>query len=299
MFLKMNRWQRFGIGLVVVLVVLIVGFAVIIQAAVTWGSTPAEVNASLPGDDIAPDAYISWDNSITIHAPVQKVWPWIIQMSDKRAGFYSYAFIENAVMQAAGIQGDELKGYYNNADVIHPEWQQPPVGTGLIMDLLKVQRYEANQYLVGGTDPGDFKWNWSWHLQPVDANSTRLHVRSRLQVPAEARNPLITIAFSAGGFVMEQNMIQGIRQRAEGVGEPAAIEIYETLLWLAALAAGLAAAGLFVFGRGESKALLVGVGAVVLVFVLTYVQPEIWLRAVIDLALWGAAAWVWISNRKA
>jgi hypothetical protein len=172
-------------------------------------------------------------------------------------------------------------------------------GEGLIMDVLKIKAYQANTYLVGGTDPGDFGWNWSWHLQPVDAHTTRLHVRSRLQVPAEARSPIVTIAFSAGGFVMEQNMIQGIRQRAEGEGEPANIEIIEIGLWLAALAAGLVCAGIFVFGRGEVKALLVGLAAVVLIFVLTYVQPAILLRAAIDLGLWAAAAWVILSNRKA
>jgi hypothetical protein len=299
MFSKMNRWQRFGIGFAVVLVVLIVGFAVVIQAAVTWGSTPQEVSAALPGDEIAPEAYVSWDNSITIHAPIEQVWPWVIQMGDKRAGYYSYAFIEKGLMQVFGITGDELKTYYNNADRIHPEWQSPAQGEGLIMDILKIKAYEPNRSLIGGTDPGDFDWNWSWHLQPVDAATTRLHVRSRLQVPVEARSPLVTIAFSAGGFIMEQNMIQGIKQRAEGEGEPANIETVEIGLWLAALAAGLAAAGVFVFGYGQTRALLVGTGAVILIFVLTYVQPAIWLRIAIDLTLWVAATWVVISNRKA
>jgi hypothetical protein len=297
MFSKMNRWQRFGIGFALVLLVLVIGFAVVIQAAVTWGSTPEEVNSALPGDEIAREAYVSWDNSVTISAPVEQVWQWVIQMGDKRGGYYSYTFIEKALMQLMGTSAEELKEYYVNADRIHPEWQKPALGTGLIVDLLKIKEYQPNRYLIGGTDPGDFGWNWSWHLQPVDAGSTRLHVRSRLQVPAEARSPVVTIAFSAGGFVMEQNMIQGIRQRAEGEGEPANIEAIEIFLWVAALAAGLTAAGFFVFGRGEIKALLVGLGAVVMIFVLTYVQPAIWMRAAIDLGLWAAVGWVILSSR--
>jgi hypothetical protein len=300
MFTRWNRWQRFGIGFAIVLLVLVIGFAIVIQAAITWGSTPEEVSAALPGDEIAPQAYVNWDNSITIHAPVEQVWSWVIQMGDKRGGYYSYTFIEKALMQAFGLTGDELKAYYTNADRIHPEWQKPALGEGLIMDVLTIKAYEPNRYLVGGTaENGDFHWNWSWHLQSLDATTTRLHVRSRLQVPVEARNPMVTIAFSAGGFVMEQNMIQGIRQRAEGEGETANIEIYEIILWLAALAAGLVSAVFFVFGRGESKALLVGLAAVILIFILTYVQPAIWLRVVIDLALWGATAWVILENRKA
>jgi hypothetical protein len=299
MFSKWNRWQRFGFGFVVVLVVLAAGFAGVIQAAVSWGATPAEVTAALPGDQIAPDAYVSWDNSLTIQAPVEQVWPWIIQMGDTRAGYYSYAFIEKALMRVMGLSAAEVEGYYNNADRIHPEWQNPALGQGLIVDMLKIKSFEPNRNMVGGTDPGDFNWNWSWHLQPIDARTTRLHVRSRLQVPEAARSPLVTIAFSAGGFIMEQNMIQGIRQRAEGEGEPAQIEAIEIALWLAALAAGLTCAGIFVFGRGQTSALLAGLAAVALLFVLTYVQPAIWLRLLIDLALWAVTAWVILSKRKA
>jgi hypothetical protein len=299
MFSKMRRWQRFSIGFAIVLVVLVIGFLSVIQAAITWGATPEEVSAALPGDDIAPNAYVSWDNSVTIHAPVEQVWQWIIQMGDKRAGFYSYTFIEKAFMQVAGIKGDELKDYYNNADRIHPEWQKPALGEGLIMDTLTIKTYETNRDLVGATEKDDFRWNWSWHLQPIDSATTRLHVRTRLQVPANAQSPLVTFAFSAGGFVMEQNMIQGIRQRAEGEGEPANIETFEIIIWLAALAAGLACAATFVFGYGENKALLVGLTAVILIFVLTYVQPAVGLRVAIDLALWGATIWVITADRKA
>lgn len=55
--------------------------------------------------------------------------------------------------------------------------------------------------------------------------------------------------FNVGGFVMMQNMMQGIQQRAEGVGEPPHIETAEIILWLAAFLAGLVAALLFVVKR--------------------------------------------------
>ncbi len=289
MFTNMKRGFRFLIGFAIVLVVAITGFAIIIQAATTWGATPAEVAQSLPGDEFITSSLVNWDNAITIHAPIAQVWPWIAQMGDRRAGYYSYTFIEKGVMLLLGTNGVPLSEFYTNADTIHPEWQNPPSGQGMIVDLLKVKSYTPNQYLLGHAEDGSgFVWNWGWYLEAIDAQTTRLHVRSRLQVPEAARSPIITIFFSAGGFIMEQNMIQGIAQRAEGAGEPANIEIYEIVLWLVALGAGLLSAITFV-GRGDARALGLGLVTVVVLFILTYVQPAIVVRVVLDLALWAGA----------
>jgi hypothetical protein len=204
-------------------------------------------------------------------------------MGDSRAGFYSYMFIEKMVMRLLGSDPDL---YYNNADSIHPEWQNPAVGTGMIVDMVKIHTITSNRSLLGVAQEKELAWTWIWDLQPLDSQNTRLHVRVRIQVPPEANNPIAYFIFSAGGFIMEQNMIQGIQQRAEGVGEPANIEIIEIVLWLAAFAAGLVAAILFVSKRTSSLALWVGLLAVAALFVLTYIQPEIWLRAGLVLVLW-------------
>ena len=60
-----------------------------------WGATPAEIGMVLPGDDpgLAPDAYFT--RAITIDAPPSVVWPWLLQMGQDRAGFYTYNWLEN------------------------------------------------------------------------------------------------------------------------------------------------------------------------------------------------------------
>jgi hypothetical protein len=293
MFANMKHALRFWIGFAIVLIVAIAGFAIVIQAAVTWGATPTEASRRLPGDDLIADSLVNWDNAITIHAPIEQVWPWVAQLGDTRAGYYSYTFIEKGVMLAIGTSGAELNRYYNNADRIHPDWQNPAIGQGMIIDALKIHSYEPNHYLLANTNDGSgFVWNWGWYLEAIDAQTTRLQVRSRLQVPPAARSPFITVVFSAGGFIMEQNMIQGIAQRAEGAGEPANVETFEIILWLAALGAGLWCAYSFVFGRGELKALGLGLLVVAALFVLTYVQPDLWIRAIMDVALWAGAVLV-------
>ena len=52
-----------------------------------------------------------------VDAPVRAVWPWLMQIGEGRAGFYSYALLERAV-------GARI----HNADRIHPEWQDLHVG---------------------------------------------------------------------------------------------------------------------------------------------------------------------------
>jgi hypothetical protein len=59
------------------------------QRAMNWGATPAEVGEQLPGDELAPHPLSISTRAITIAAPPSAVWPWIVQMGYKRAGFYS------------------------------------------------------------------------------------------------------------------------------------------------------------------------------------------------------------------
>jgi hypothetical protein len=54
-----------------------------------WGATPTEAAASLPGDALLPRAQYKSTRAITIDAPPDAVWPWLVQVGCQRAGFYS------------------------------------------------------------------------------------------------------------------------------------------------------------------------------------------------------------------
>src|SRR5690349_8001434 len=75
-----------------------------------WGTTSAERAMALPGDEFVPGANYRIDHALTIDAPPDAVWPWVIQIGQDRAGFYSYSKLENAV----GAQ-------ITNANTIVPE----------------------------------------------------------------------------------------------------------------------------------------------------------------------------------
>jgi hypothetical protein len=122
-----------------------------------------EAAQSLPGDELVADAKISWTHAITIGARPAAIWPWLVQMGCRRAGWYSYDGLDNA-----GVP---------SADRILPQFQQLRVGDILPMtptaeDRFVVRAVEPERALVLGDDVGSM--SWAFVLQPVGETRTRL-----------------------------------------------------------------------------------------------------------------------------
>jgi hypothetical protein len=166
------------------------------------------------GDPPLGRSHYRIDHAVTIDAPVETVWPWLAQIGQDRAGFYSYDWLERLI--GARIY---------NSDVIVPEWQQREVG-----DLVR----GAQPDYLGGVLGDDIGWrirelhpgralvleNWgAFVLEPVGSNATRFHIRSRGQgIPSLsgiAITPLGLLAFEPAHFIMEREMMLGIKRRAE------------------------------------------------------------------------------------
>ena len=178
----------------------------------TWGATSEEQAMSLPGDVLERDPSHELIHGITIDAPVDAVWPWLVQLGQDRAGFYSYDWLERV------FQVD-----VHNADRIHPEWQHQASG--------EFVRAAQPGYL-GGVFGQDLGWriahleppramvleNWgAFVLQPTADGRTRLLIRSRTGGP---KTPvwgagLTFAAFELPHFIMQRRMMLGIKERAE------------------------------------------------------------------------------------
>jgi len=194
-----------------------------------WGADVAEVTAFWPGDDLLPRPLVSATHAVTIQAPPDKVWPWLVQIGQERGGFYSYEAIENAM----GLR-------IENAERILPEWQNLQVGDVVplapdgAMDvpvvILEPQRtlvLHADSRLPspggkGGPPlpPGQFlAVSWGFYLAEQAGGATRLVERFRLDYTPTVANELIYKLFlELGAFVMERKMLLGIKQRAEQAG---------------------------------------------------------------------------------
>jgi len=294
-----TRLRRLSAGLVILGVLLVALFALTLPAIQRWGATDEEVARNLPGDELLTHPLVHWTHAITIQAPPDAVWPWIAQLGDTRGGYYSYTFIENQVGALTGAA--DYNVVYVNADHIHPEWQDPKPGDSLIQSVLQVHAVAPGQYLLANSiDPSVMNWVWLWHLEPLaQGQQTRLIVRMAIETGPEVANPVMGFMMDIGGFVMEQNMLQGIKLRAEGGFEPGWTEPVEIGLWLMALLVGVMAAVQFVLRPAWLVPLVVAVGAVVALCILTFVQPALWLRLIIDLALLLGVLPIWRLSAQA
>jgi hypothetical protein len=182
------------------------------------GSTKDEVRRSLPGDDLVPDPNFVWTQAITINAPAAEVWPWLVQIGCKRAGWYSWDGLHRLV-KSAGSVDDE----HRSANRIIPELQNLKVGDGIYMaspDLpvpppLVVVSIEPDRALVTHID-GENVVSWVWVLDPIDAQTTRLITRFRQDWEPGLVNAL-TFGFAdeVGSLVFQPKTLSGIKQRAE------------------------------------------------------------------------------------
>ena len=171
-----------------------------------WGATDAEVADSMPGDELVPKASFDATRAITIGAPPDMVWPWIVQMGYRRAGFYTYALLDNAG--------------YESADAVLEDYQHPQVGDWMPM-ASKVS--ETTAFRVAAFDTG--KWllwskpdsTWSWTLTPLPGGRTRLVTRLKQRYPWESPGMAVftLVLLELGDFPMMRRMLPGIRERAE------------------------------------------------------------------------------------
>ena len=280
-----SKIVRLVTGMLLVIIIVAATFVLLPRWTPTWGATEAEVERTLPGDELIERAPGDSTHAATIDAPPEEVWPWIAQIGDDRGGFYSYTFIENLLM------GEDV---YHNANRILPQFQDPQPGEGMIMDSMQVHSVEPGKWLLAAqrSAEGDFDWVWLWHVEPVGTNQTRLLVRSAMRIPGLAGNPAVSAVTGLGAFVMGRRMIEGIKIRAEGGTEPAGIEVVEILLWVAALVAGLGAAGLLLTRPAWQAPLLLGIAALATLIWFTVWLPSVWLRLLFDIALFALLWWV-------
>ena len=188
----------------------------------SWGASEREHQGAYPGDQLAPNVLSVASRAITIQAPPPQVWPWIVQMGEDRAGFYSYTFLENLFLADM-----------HNADRINPQWQTRGVGdtvwlarkdryrgTGRVL----IAAYESGHAMVL-VSPRDYEkllqsgppidGAWTFILDPEGVNASRLIMRSRGRLSGLLKRAFDYFIFDPAHFIMERGMLLGIKKRVE------------------------------------------------------------------------------------
>lgn len=268
---------------------LALGLVVLVYALVVrpwmldWGSTAEERTMALPGDSIVPVPAKSTTRAITVHAPTNTVFPWLAQLGQNRAGFYSFELLEDLVGAEMPRAETLLVG--------GQDWQPG--------DQLWMYPYDkANGYggaplveLVPGRALAFGTWNfttarelppdgsWAFVVEPLGVDRSRLLVRGRAAaVPGVGWWAFDRVVFEPVHFVMERRMMEGIQRLAEGREPRTRIsDAAEILVWAAMFA--IVVWGLAATLRRESwiPALVITFAAAAGFLATTIFQPPAWI----------------------
>ena len=215
----------------------------------TWGIDPNDAVRALPGDAVVPNPVAIETRGITIDAPPDRIWPWLVQMGFGKAGWYSY---------------DRLDMRGGSADSIVDAWQTLKVGdivpthpgggfevvemdpgqslvlrsdTALVTAQAEAwaKRTATATAATGGDDPigsappglaassallgatpQQFAASWAFTIEPIAGGRSRLIERFRVWFgESGVASTVVMPIVGFGVFVMLQRQMVGIKTRTE------------------------------------------------------------------------------------
>lgn len=251
-----------------------------------WGATPEEQIRPVAGEELLlpSGAARPETRAITVNAAPAVTWEWLRRIGQGRGGFYSYDWLEN-------LAGDDV---HNR----HELFPAPPMSVGDTIRLTQESYPGARGGLsllpVAQVIPGRSFVLSGWGAFVVESLATdrsRIIVRERPPVPTGALESVLrNLVWEPAHFVMERQMLRGIRDRAEGVPPPTVGHIIAS--------AGLLLGGVFIvtllMARRRWVAILLPTGVATLVFLAT----GGWEAALAGFVAFGIPGVVWTLQSR-
>jgi hypothetical protein len=182
------------------------------------GLAPGEGNDALPGDEIVTDPMWQSTRAITINAPPEQVWPWVVQMGfpSHRAGWYTPHWLDRLTF---GIK-------QRSADYIVPAFQEVAVG-----DRIPDSDDFSTSFTVEAVDPPHalvlhstrhvikpirtINFSWAFTIREIAQGRSRLFIRARTNYTPHWAVPFVELVVGPADFVNAGAMLRGIKKRVE------------------------------------------------------------------------------------
>lgn len=177
----------------------------------------------MPGDDLVAKPWWVSTRAITIDAPPEAVWPWVVQMGypTHRAGWYTPHWLDELMWGERPHSADEIRPELQDlkvGDMVpdSDDWSAKYVATEVESPSHLV--LHSTWHVFGPVKEVDFSWVFA--LKPVDDGArTRLVVRARVTYRPRWIFPFVETVVGLGDWVNVSVMLRGIRRRVEGAPE--------------------------------------------------------------------------------
>jgi hypothetical protein len=190
----------------------------------TAGSTRAERRQPLPSDELVDHPTVVTNHAVTIPAPPEQVWPWLVQMGWHRGGWYTARWVDRLLFSAN----------WPSATRLVPELQQPlkvgdhlPDGPPNTVWFVVEHVDPPHQLVLHSTThlPASWQarlgaaidWTWTFTLTPAGEGGTRLLLRVRGQTRPWWLTAAYVAALVPADYVMASSMLAGINLRVQAV----------------------------------------------------------------------------------
>lgn len=202
--------------------VLVAGYGALQWLGRSWGATTQERHERLPGDELVAGDVFTTTHAITIDAPPEAVWPWIIQMGYHRGGWYTSPWIDRHIVHTDNPSTGHIVEELQHVEVGDTIPDGEP-GTAFYV----VKRVDPQRVLVLHSDthlPPAWRepsvgawvdWTWAFVLCPVPGDRPRVIVRVRGRCGPWWVRAVFVGAIIPADFVMCRSMLRGIKERAE------------------------------------------------------------------------------------
>jgi hypothetical protein len=182
------------------------------------GVSPREAWKPLPGDELVADPMWQSTRAITIDAPPEQVWPWIVQMGfpSHRAGWYTPHWLDRLTF---GIK-------QRSADRIVPELQQLAVGDrvpdsddwSVFFTVATVEPphtlvLHSTRHVIKPIKTIDF--SWAFVVRELAPGRSRLLIRARTNYAPRRALPFVELVVGPADFLNAGAMLRGIKERVE------------------------------------------------------------------------------------
>ena len=193
--------------------------------------TPEERKKWLPGDNLLGNEAnrLRGTLAITIDAPRERVWPYLAQLGQRRAGFYSFDWLERLftfkiyntytiVAEWQDIAPGEYIFYHQNG--IGSEVKEVDKGRHIasLSDSRRPSNCQGAFAFVPPFGLKSFAWSWNFILEDAGPGQTRFFTRcDAVFEPYDGlRKGLVAFFLGIPSFVMCKSMLKTIKACAEG-----------------------------------------------------------------------------------